>query len=248
MTLQLEPLKTSHLTNMEAGQLIKRHLSDLMTIDPALPPDAPFTAYVQYLTSQSALYQKGLMQLLANEETVKIARADQDRDLAVNAFGKALKLYALSDDPAEVEASRSLGLFFGLFKNLATLNYEAESNAIDKLVSDLQNPAYQDEVNLLQLNRYVTRLQTTNDNFKSIFGNRMTTTAMTEIYDLKLIRKEMFAKYSEFASYVLAMAKATNTPRFLTALNLLNTARKYYDDMLTRRIALNAEPEKPSLN
>ncbi|MBL7972478.1 MAG: hypothetical protein JNL03_13255 [Prolixibacteraceae bacterium] len=71
---------------------------------------------------------------------------------------------------------------------------------------------------------------------------------MTETYDLKLIRKEMFTKYSEFASYILAMAKATNTPRFLTALNLLNTARKYYDDMLARRIALNAEPEKPSLN
>jgi len=248
MILKLEPLKNANLTNMEAGQLIKRHLSDFTTIDPALPPDSPLNAYIQYLTTQSALYQNGLAQVQANEETAKVALADQNRDVAVDAFGRGLKLYALSDDPLEVEASRSLGLLFGTFKNLATLNYEAESNGIDKLVSDLQSPAYQDKVNVLQMNRYVTRLQMTNESFKAVFGNRMTTTAMTEVYDLKIIRKEMFTKYSEFTSYVLSMAKALNTPLFVTTLNLLNTARKYYADLLARRAALNAEPEKPSLN
>ena len=248
MNLKLEPLKTSHLTNMEAGQLIKRHLSDFATIDPALPSDSPFNAYIQYLTTQSALYQKGLAQVQASEETAKIALADQNRDIAVNAFSRGLKLYDLSDDPQEVEASRSLGLLFEKFKNLPGLNYEAESNGIDKLVEELQKPAYQAKVNLLQMNRYVTRLQTTNENFKVLFGNRITAEAMTETYNLKVIRKEMFAKYSDFANYLLSMAKALNTPLFTASLNLLNTARKYYADILARRMALNAEEEKPSVN
>lgn len=98
------------------------------------------------------------------------------------------------------------------------------------------------------MNRYVTRLQTTNENFKVLFGNRMTAEAMTETYNLKVIRKEMFAKYSDFANYLLSMAKAVNTPLFTASLNLLNTARKYYADILARRMALNAEEEKPSVN
>ena len=44
------------------------------------------------------------------------------------------------------------------------------------------------------------------------------------------------------------LAKATHAPLFPAALNLLNTARKYYADILARRMALNAEEEKPSVN
>ena len=39
MKHSLEPLRTSVLTNMEGGQLLKRHLNDLRTIDPALLTD-----------------------------------------------------------------------------------------------------------------------------------------------------------------------------------------------------------------
>lgn len=241
----LEPLRTSVLTNMEAGQLLKRHLNDLSTIDPTLLTDAPFTAYVQVLIGIAGNYEKALAQVRKNEETEKIGLADNVRDNAVGAFAIALKLYAASDIPEEVEASRSLGIVFGAYKNLANLNYEAETIAIDKLVSELANPGYSPKVSLLLMDRYVTRLSNANEAFKTLFSGRMVTTAMTESYDLKTIRKEMLKKYADFCNYVLAMAKAMDKPLFITALNLLNTARKYYSDLLARRTAPKAAPEKP---
>ena len=245
MKLKLEPLRTPGLSNMEAGQLIIRHLTDLDTIDPALKTDAPFNAYTNDLGLQSSEYQKGLAQVQMNEETQKIVLADANRDKSVSAFGAGLKLYALSDIPEEVEASRSLNILFGTYKNLSTLSYEAETLAIDKLVGELLSPAYSSKVTLLQMDRYVTRMQNANEAFKPLFSGRMVTNAMTETYDMKILRTALLNKYSDFANYVLAMAKATNNSLFADALNLLNTARKYYDDMIAKRTAPKTEKAKP---
>ena len=248
MQLTLEPLRTSILTNMEGGQLLKRQLSDLGTIDPSLLTDAPFNTYVQNLTDLAASYENALAQVRKSEETEKIVLADDVRDKAVSAFGLALKLHAASDDPSEVEASRSLSILFDTFKNLAALNYEAETLAIDKLVSELNSPAYNEKINYLHMSKYVVRLVESNSAFKTLFSGRMVTSAMTESFDLKSIRKKTFKRYSDFCDYVLAMAKALDTPLFINTLNLLNTARKYYADQLARRTATKAEKTNPQNN
>jgi len=241
----LEALKKPSLTHLEVGQLIKRHLSDLDTIDPALKTDAPFNGYVNDLAAKVTNYQKGLAQVQMNEDTQKVVLADASRDKANSAFGTGLKLYDLSDIPEEVEASRSLNILFGTYKNLSTLSYEAETLAIDKLVGELLSPAYSSKVSLLQMDRYVTRMKNANEAFKPLFSGRMVTTAMTETYDMKILRTELLNKYSDFAKYVLAMAKATDNPLFANSLNLLNTARKYYNDMVSKRIAPKTEKAKP---
>ncbi len=150
MKQSLEPLRVSMLTNMEGGQLMKRHLNDLRSIDPALLTDAPFTTYVQDLTGYAEKYEKALAQVRKNEETEKIMLADNVRDRALDAFGKALKLYAVSDDEAEVEASRGLRILLDTYKNLASTNYEAETIGIDKLVSELARPNYNSKISLLK--------------------------------------------------------------------------------------------------
>jgi hypothetical protein len=247
MKKTLESLRISALTNMEAGQLMRRHLGDLGTIDPTLLTNAPYNKYVQAISNQCNLFESALARVQKNEETEKTVQADANRDKAISAFGIALKFHAQSDIPEEVEASRSLSILFGTFKNLAKLNYEAETLGIDKLVSELNGPNYSGKITLLQMGKNVTRLADTNAAFKSIFGGRMVTTAMTETYDMKIIRADLQEKYTDFAEYVLAMAKAVDTPLFNKALDLLNTARKYYADQLARHTAPKAKKEKPAV-
>jgi hypothetical protein len=232
---------------MEGGQLMKRHLNDLKTIDPNLLTDVPFNAYLQSIGIYAEHYEQALALVRKSEETVKIQLADVVRDRAVNAFGKALKLYALSDSLEEVEASRSLRILFGSFKDLSNLNYEAETIAIDKLLVELANPNYFPKIKLLQMERYVVRMNNSNAVFKNLFGGRMVTSALAETYDLKRIRKEMFKKYGEFCNYVLTMAKAIHTPLFNSSLELLNNARKYNSDLLARRHAPKAEAIKAAV-
>ena len=245
MKQTLEPLKFTALTNMEAGQLMNRHLSDLGTIDPALLTDAPYNTYIRNITSKMVSYKNALAQVQKSEETEKIGLADDARDKAVVAFNMAIKLHGTSYDPAEVEASRSLGILYGAFNNPTKLNYEAETLAIDKLVSDLNSPAYTEKVTSLHMNKYVTRMADTNNAFKTLFGGRMVTTASTESFDMKTIRKDLQETYTDFTAYVLTMAKVSENQLFVTALNLLNTARKYYADQLARHQATKTTPETP---
>ncbi len=242
MNLILEPLTVSALTNMEAGQLMIRHHSDLNTIDASLLTDVPYNNYMEKIGIKTELYFAALAQVRKNEETEKIAFADDARDKAVSSFNLALKLHASADDPAEVEASRSLRILFDTFKNIAKLNYEAESLAIDKLVNDLNSEAYSEKIAFLHMTKYVTRLSETNDIFKNLFSGRMVDTAMSESFDLKTIRKELMEIYTDFAEYVLAMAKAIESQLFITALNLLNAARKYYADQMLSNPAPKPEP------
>ena len=235
MENNLEPLKTSFLTNMEFGQLMKRHLKDLATIDQASVTDQAYNAYVQQITGKLAIYEKGLAQVRKNAETEKISLANKARNKALFAFSAALKLYGLSDDPAEADASRILLILYKTFKNPTKLNYEAKSIAIDKLVVELESERYAGKVAFLNIGRYVARMKTNNQQFKTLFDDRMVTEASTVNYNMRAMRSEMLTVYNEFTTYILAMRNALKTPLFITSLALLNTARNYYADLLARR-------------
>ena len=248
MTIKLEALRIYDLTNMEAGQLMNRHEKDLATIALAMLTDAPYSHYVRQITTKSAIYLKALAQAQKNDETEKIASSDSVRDKSLKAFSVALKPYALSDDPEEVTASKSLKNLFKPFKDLGKLGFEAETIGIDKLLNELESEKYASSVALLNLGRYVTRIKVANENFKTLFGGRMVTESMTETYNMKVVRKEMLKLYSDFTAYVLAMAKTEDAPPlFITALTLMNTARKYYADILARKLAVNEIKKQPVL-
>ena len=95
MSFVLEPLTVSALTNMEAGQLMIRHMGDLNTIDASLLTDAPYNNYVQKIGNQTESYFVALAQVQKSEETEKIGLADDARDKAVSAFNLALKLQTI---------------------------------------------------------------------------------------------------------------------------------------------------------
>ena len=225
---------------------MERHLSDLATIEPTLLTDPSYNAYLQQTADRLISYEKGLARVHKNQETEKISRADKARDKAVVAFSVNLKLYQLSDDPAEFDASRNLGILYKSFKNPTKLNYEAESIAIDQLVNDLEGAQYADKVALLNIGQYVARMKAANQQFKTLFSGRMVSGAMTETYNMRVMRSEMLAVYNEFTAYILAMANATRTPQFITTLALLNTARKYYFDLLARRKKAKPPVEPPA--
>lgn len=245
MKHSLQSLRVSALSNLEAGQLINRHLADLGSIDPALLTDDPFNNYLLKLTTHSDNYEKALAQVQKNEETLKISFADADRDKGHSSCIRCLSLYAISDDAEEVESSRILKIIFRNFKNLPRLNYEAETMAIDKLIADLEKPAAAQHVAKLNMGSYINRLKNSNETFKALFSSRIQTEALTESYDMKSIRKETFQTYRDFCNYVLAMAKALNTPLFNQALDLINAGRKYYADLLSRRNTSEEEEESP---
>ncbi len=237
MKKNLEPIDLKALSHLEASQLMKRHFDDIASLDHTIITNGPLISYIAQLKSKHAAFDLALVQVRKNDETVQIELLDNQRDKAFSVLKRAVKLASMAETAAEMEAADALQLLVLAYKKIERLNYEAETAAIDNLIRDLESSKYASKVTLLSLKKYVTRLKTSNDAFKALFGDRIQTIASAVTYDAKSLRTDMMATYREFTDYVLAMAQALDTPEFNLVLNLLNTDRKYYADMLSRRIS-----------
>lgn len=244
MAYELEPLAASTLQTMETGQLTARVVEDVGAIPTELKTDVPYNKYVAKLGEISELYFRALAQVRKREETELIVKADGLRDKTISSFKMAVKLHLAAPDPEEAEAARGLSILSGAYNDIAKMNFEAESLAIDKLVSDLNTPAYSPKIEFLHMQKYVNNMAEANASFKNLFSQRLQGVAATEVFDIKTIRREMLTVYDDFCEYVLALAKATDLPLFVDTLGLINTSRKYYADLLARR-AGNAKNDEP---
>ena len=241
--MELHKLNHARLTHLEAGQLIKSSIKDLETaaINPAT--DSHINSYVNQMITDSALLDKGLLQIKKNQETEEIARLDRLRDLSLSAFNRQLKVYELSINPAFVAAYKAITIVVKNYKNLATLNYEAESNGIDNLIADFTGPVYAPHIATLNMSAFVASIKTTNDDFKELFSKRTTDISFTEVFDMKEIRKTAFANYTNYTQYVLSLARVnTGDAYYNNILNIINQTRKYYSDLLAKREGGNTPP------
>jgi len=232
----LHKLKITRLTHLEAGQLIKSSIKDLETAAISTVTDTHVDAYVHKMAADSILFDKGLLQIKKNQETEDIAKLDVERDVSLAAFNRQLKVYELDVNPEFKTAFKAITIVVKKYKNLAKLNYEAESNGIDNLVDDLKSPAYAPHVATLKLEDFINRIIATNTSFKLKFSQRNTEISSTEHYDMKSIRKNALENYNNYTQYVLSLAKVNSgDPYYIAILNSINQSRKYYSDMLAKR-------------
>ena len=226
------------------------HQSNLATLDPTLITDEPLKNYLTCVFDKNTSFKAALNQIRKNDETEKITLADKDRDLAFGQFKKSVKLFLDSDDADEQEAAKSLMNLINVYKDIENLSYGAEITNIDKLIAELEGANYSEKVAFLNIERPVMRLKNNNATFKTLFEWRLVEEATTETYNAKLLRKELLATYAEMTKYIVAMANALHSEQFVSVLNLLNIARKYYADLLARRKgtndANNAKPNDPT--
>ncbi len=235
MAKELQALNISRLTNLEAGQLIKSNLKDIGSIAAGEITDVALKNSIISLGNKEADYDKALVQVQKNDETAKLVKADEKRDLSIAAFNAAIHLGTLSDVPAEVLAATSLHTLLKTYINLPKLNYEAESNGMDNLGKDLVNVKYAPYVALLVIGKYVTRMQTDNDALKTLYSGRTVGIANTEVFNAKELRKDLQSIYGKFTTYVLSMAENIDTAQYNDVLAIINAGRKQYADLLAIR-------------
>jgi hypothetical protein len=241
---ELQSLNIARLSNLEFGQHAKSVLNGITTLNNAT--DEGFTNYLAQLATNSNNYDRAMIQVQKSDETEKIVQADQLRDKAVTALNRYLRVFELSENEEEVLAYKSLNTLLKTYRGIQSWNFEEESNGIDNLLNDLNEGKYLASVALLNMTSYVNRLATRNNEFKNLFAGRTQEVALKEVFDVKKLRNNLKTTYSDLADYVLSMSKSKNTDEFNKALDLINTVRKYYSDLLAKRKATTKNtPETP---
>jgi hypothetical protein len=236
MNYKLATLNLTNLTHLEAAELVDRLLADVGTQPQkkSAGTDSTVQSFLDELSTRLAKFQKALLRVQENNATQAIEKADAERDASFRLLRKAVKLAVLFDVPEEVDAARKLAIMLKAYRNVEYLNYEAETQAIDKLMSELEG-TYAPQIELLGFGRYTLRLKNSNGAFKVLFGGRMTETALKETFDTRALRADLLNKYREFVLFIQVMANLPQADEYIQLLALVNTARKYYADMLARR-------------
>lgn len=220
---------------VESGQFIVRLLTDFgnSTLDASNDPE--FNALFESLKLQSPTYSKALMQIKTRAESDELLRLDDVRDKKVATLRSAVNVFRYADEVEQKEAYALMLTIQSTYKNVEKMNFEAESLALDNYITELRGRQFEDAVETLGIKSHINTLETANTNFKRLFSTRSTGITNTEVFDTKALRKEILGTYKELAEYVFVMAKRRKTPFFIESLNILNTSRSYYNDIIARR-------------
>src|SRR6478752_2014010 len=116
MLKNLEKLNLKRLTVLELGQHIKTTWEGMSQLDEGLITDENLITYMDRTESQLGDYDRAMIQQSKSDETAKIIKADKERDNAVTAMFRMLKVHELSADPAKHEAFVSLNSLFNSYK------------------------------------------------------------------------------------------------------------------------------------
>lgn len=142
----------------------------------------------------------------------------------------------MSINPAFVTLYKAVAIVVKKHKNLATLNYEAESNEIDNFVADFISPTYAPHIATLNMGAFVDSIATTNDDFKVLFSKSSTDISYKEVFNINQIRKAAFVNYTNYTQYELSLSRVnTSNDYYKNILSIVNQIRKYYFDLLSKR-------------
>lgn len=237
----LHEVSLSRMSNLELGQHVKSARTGI--IGSSEISDAILLNYLSKTETSSAAYERAMVQVAKNDETVKIDAADARRDLAIRAFLRFVSVFKYSEDQDELDAHASINTLCKKYDDMSDWNLEKETNGIDNLVAELEEGKYAQHIAKIGAGAYVLRMKTTNLELKTLFDGRSQDRTDEEVFDIKKLKNTLRADYRETADYILAMAKATNSEQFTKALDALNVIRKYYADLLAQRRPVKNDPK-----
>jgi hypothetical protein len=239
--MELHKISPSRLLLLESGQFIVRYITDYTNLGiPAVDPE--FKELHDSLLAQSPIYNRAIAQVLAQKESGLISNLDKSRDQKSIAMRKQWSLYRTTDNPIKLEAYNSLKTTMNKYLGIETLNYEAETLALDNYIKQLRDPIHIPALNELNMIEHLNNLETAHIAFTTTFASRSNTQITTISYDTKKLRETIFFTYKELTDYIRIMANRKKTADYISILTAINYGRDYYNGIISRRNKDNEPP------
>ena len=230
---KITTVDTSRLSNLETVQLVKEHLLDVANLEIT---DAPTQKFITDLTAQSAEFEAYIENERNSEFSKAIREYDMEREKGLSAFGRALKVHALSANPAEQAAYNRLNSVWNIHKKLVKANDKQQTSGIDNLTADLDNDAARESLNTLFMGGILQRINQANNAYKTELAKRNDEQAERIFYESKRLRSQLLNTYKLYGNYIQSMTNLySDSELFGKIFSLLNVTRKKFADLAKRR-------------
>ena len=230
---KITTVDTSRLSNLETVQLVKEHLLD---VDKLEITDAPTQKFITDLTAQSAEFEAYIENERNSEFSKAIREYDMEREKGLSAFGRALKVHALSANATEQAAYNRLNSVWNIHKKLVKANDKQQTSGIDNLTADLDNDAARESLNTLFMGGILQRINQANNAYKTELAKRNDEQAERIFYESKRLRSQLLNTYKLYGNYIQSMTNLySDSELFDKIFSLLNVTRKKFADLAKRR-------------
>jgi hypothetical protein len=185
---------------------------------------------------------KDFKQDLANELTPVIRELDKRRDACIVGIrGVAFHYtkYYKSDTAAAAEAVLKSIDKYG--KDIARMNYQAQTIVLDNLLSDWEDAALSAAFDSLHLADWVNELRSVNTEFTERRTERRQTLAADNTVVMDAHRKNVTAAYRTLRDFVGANALLNPSENWTVLIREHNTLAEEYNALLSRRVTTTSE-------
>ena len=201
------------------------------------------TAAALNIVNQTDLFLKALLQeeeainpQLKSEKSDLLVDADARRDFTFRGMADAVQSACHHFKPDVRAAANKLQTeIFKPFGNIARLNFNEESTAIDSMCTDLKTN-YAAECNLIGLNEWIEELENDNKNFKKTATERVDESSEKTQLKMKGVRTKVDETYKAVTKRIDALIELngeTDYKTFVTKLNIITD--KYNKTLAIRR-------------
>lgn len=234
MLKKVQSLDYARLHHAEYAQLVARFIDEYEAAK-LKTTDEDLKRLVADVKTKVTAMQSALEQVVAQEKSEAITRADVDRDISLKALFESIRPFRYTKQVAEKDAYNALQLLFKQYRDTATKGYEEETSLINSLLAKLKSSDYQPDVTALGITRFVTNLTESQAQFNKVFTERIKDQRVRVKYDVKTLRQSLTQAYRLLLAYVAVCAQVKTGETYNQILTIVNGIHKYYADNLARR-------------
>jgi len=205
------------------------------------------TAYLALYDEAVKEYDEAVKQILASEETEKLANLDGIRRHDYNFYTRINKLITEHFNPEVAEAAKSVAIVIKGYKNPVNLSYPAETSILHNLCQDLSNEKYAPLVAKTGLTEWVVELDRANKEFDKVFKLRNDEQSILVANKAKEAR----IKVESFYGLLMLMVEAElvkGNAEIKEYVDKINTLIDYYKTILAKRATLNSKKREDKKN
>lgn len=243
-TANLLSTPARNLGHVSFYQFVTAQASRIGALGDTVLTDADLRQLVVVLLALTNDFNQVILQVQKSLKTGDVVTRDRVRDVSVAALKSGVKNARYSTEDDEVRAATGLTILLDTYGDIAHMPLDKESGAIDKLLVDLEGPTYKPMVEKIGLTGKVTRLKNDNNAFKAPYDARRDDDIASDGVKTIDVRKQVNEQYQLLCDYVLVKAKLSDGVQYAESLQIINTIRKEYLDMVARSKGADGEDVK----
>jgi hypothetical protein len=159
----LKKPEVNHYNNADHVSFSKQSLQIFTTYGTIIDAPVLISAYSDAVLQEDKIYKW----IRKSEFTDKKAETDHARDLIIKGIDGIVRANLNHFDPATRNAAHKIYILIENYGNMTAMGYDAETVAIDSLISRLLSTEYLESVTLLHLSTWIYKMQELNQLFKT---------------------------------------------------------------------------------